>query len=453
MMLLPIDSFKQFKLMCSGTSQYVAGALKAHRSALRHSILISMRHLLRSVLAALAIASLVGKAESAPPPTDEMSVQTVALVTFGPGDYYWERFGHNAIVAGANSVSKRLAYNYGVFDFQESHFLVNFARGRMHYSLAAEPINDDIERYVAEGRSVTVQMLNLTPAQAAEVTSFLTWNAQPQNATYPYDYFLNNCSTKLRDVLNSALGGELERQLASQPASRTYRFDGIRLMSPVFWFALGLDMALGPRADRPLNRWQESFVPMELSSALDSVVVRDAQGKLLPLVSQKEVVFPGSLPSAPAAPVDFIRPFLAIGLGLAAALFCLARTALRRYRMTFRLVAIAWWMFCGLSGLLLAGLWILSDHRAAWENENLLLLNPLCLALAWAWWRAPRTARYLASLIAASTLVELIVRTLPGWYQSNLEFVALTLPAHVTLAALAWFRGTGADPSSRPVIA
>lgn len=155
--------------------------------------------------------------------TGAQSAPRVALVTFGPGRVYWERFGHNAIIVDDPSARTRIAYNYGVFDFEEKHFLLNFALGHMHYSLDAEPLDEELAPYVQEGRSVTVQILNLSRTQARQLATFLAWNAQPQNAGYRYDYLVNNCSTRVRDALNRVLGGALERQLARRPAPHTYR--------------------------------------------------------------------------------------------------------------------------------------------------------------------------------------------------------------------------------------
>ena len=370
--------------------------------------------------------------------TDQMSAPQVALVTFGPGRVYWERFGHNAIIVDDESAGTRIAYNYGVFDFEEKHFLLNFALGHMHYSLDAEPIDEELAPYVAEGRSVTVQTLNLRGEQARQLAAFLAWNAQPQNADYRYDYLVNNCSTKVRDALNRVLGGAIERQLARRPAPHTYRFDAVRLISPDFWLALGMDMGFGPKADRPLTLWQEGFVPVVLSRALRDVAVRGTNGGTLPLVSDEEVVLPGTLPAAPAAPRDLRLPFLAIGTAFGTLLLWLARRSGRAHRASFGLSAVAWWLICGLSGFVLAGLWGLTDHWAAWDNENLLPLNPLCLVLPVVWWRAPRIACYLVTLIAAAAVISLVIRTLPGLYQGNLAFIALAVPVHLVLAALSW---------------
>jgi hypothetical protein len=366
------------------------------------------------------------------------SAPQVALVTFGPGPVYWERFGHNAIVINDPSNGTRIAYNYGVFDFSEEHFLLNFALGHMHYSLDAEPLADDLAVYVGEGRAVTVQILNLTGAQARQLAAFLAWNAQPQNAEYRYDYFVNNCSTKVRDALNQVLGGAIEHQLASRPAPHTYRFDAVRLISPDFWLGLGMDMGLGPRADGPLNLWQESFVPMVLSRALRDAVVRDANGHQLPLVSDEQLVTPGRLPPEPAAPPELLLPFLAGAIAFSALLLWLAHGTSHFYRASFSVLAVVWWLICGFSGLVLAGLWGLTDHWAAWDNENLLLLDPLCLFLPVMWWRAPRIAFYLATLIGGAALFSLLIRALPGLYQGNLAFIALTAPVHLVLTVLAW---------------
>ena len=212
----------------------------------------------------------------------------------------------------------------------------------------------------------------------------------------------------------------------------------VRLTSPSFWLAVGMDMGLSRRADRPLTLWQESFVPMVLSRALRDVALPDTNGDTVLLVREEEVVLPGKLPPAPDQPADLRLLFLACGTALGALLPWLAHKRSRVCRASFRLLAITWWLTCGFSGLLLAGLWGLTAHWAARDNENLLLLDPLCLILPMLWWRAPRMAGFLAALIAAASLFSLVLRELPGFYQANLAFIALAVPVHVVLAALGW---------------
>jgi Domain of unknown function (DUF4105) len=375
----------------------------------------------------------IGFARAATP-----SAPQIALMTFGPGQLYWERFGHDAILVNDPTAGKQVVYNYGVFDFQQQHFLLNFARGHAQYRVIAEPLDDDLATYAAEGRSVTVQVLNLTPAQARWLAAFLAWNVRPENAQYRYDYYLSNCSTKVRDALNRVLGGILARELMRTRTPETYRFDTVRLISPDFWTALGMDAALGPKADRPLSLWQESFVPMVLSRALRQIRVRDGHGGTRPLVSDEQVVLPGRLPLPPTAPPHLGIPFLVVGLALAGLLLWLGHGKSRLNRVSFAILACAWWLICGFNGLVLATLWLLTDHWAAWGNENLLLLDPFCLILPLVWWTAPRAARWLGTLIALTAITSLAIRTLPALYQQDLPFIALAVPVHLSLAVLAW---------------
>ena len=119
----------------------------------------------------------------------------VSLITYGPGSIYWERFGHDAIEIRDTVSGQSVDFNYGVFDFDEHDFFLNFARGYMHYMIDAERSDADEREYIEAGRSVTTQRLALEPAQAAQLRDFLLWNLEPQNARYDYDYL----ARQLRD--------------------------------------------------------------------------------------------------------------------------------------------------------------------------------------------------------------------------------------------------------------
>src|SRR5690606_9371090 len=146
----------------------------------------------------------------------------IGLVTMAPGDVYWSRFGHNAILVAPEN-GPALLYNYGFFDFDEPGFLLRFLRGKMRYRLAALPAESDLATYRDEGRGVRLQWLALAPRAARELTDFLAWNAKPENAYYDYNYFTDNCSTRVRDALNRALGGSLEKILSANRLPITYR--------------------------------------------------------------------------------------------------------------------------------------------------------------------------------------------------------------------------------------
>ncbi len=140
----------------------------------------------------------------------------ISLMTYGPGDIYWERFGHDALEVRDTVSGESVAFNYGVFDFDQKGFLLNFARGIMAYRMDAENTQSDIDFYAGEGRYVRRQRLALDDAQKERLRRFLLWNIRPENAGYHYDYYVDNCTTRVRDALDDALDGAVSDQLHRQ---------------------------------------------------------------------------------------------------------------------------------------------------------------------------------------------------------------------------------------------
>ncbi len=365
----------------------------------------------------------------------------IGVVTMSPGEEYWSRFGHNAILVADDEAGSRISYNYGYFDFDQPGFLARFLRGEMLYRLVALPLDSDLRTYADEGRGVRLQWLNLSSGQAVALRDFLAHNALPENADYRYDYFTSNCSTKVRDALDLALGGGLRRQLESRSHGLTYRAEALRLGAGVPWLYAGMHAGLGPYADRPLSIWEESFVPQRLADALEDA--RTPEGA--PLVIARIDVLPNRLGLERAAAPSHRTRFAMAGLALALALaILLRRGAARIERGMGTVLAGIVWCFCGLGGLFLLALWLGTAHVAAWGNENLLLFDPLCLALLAALpalWRGDEAAHWLriaAVLALMAAGVALFLRFLPFRIQNNGDFVLLLLPVH---AVLAWRLG------------
>jgi hypothetical protein len=369
----------------------------------------------------------------------------VALVTFGPGTELWERFGHNAIlidVHGTNNDVRRL-YNYGMFDFAQQDFFLNFARGRMLYRIDATDPADDFPQYRAEGRWIVRQDLNLTPSQRAKLRDYLEWNSRPENAQYRYDYFTANCATRVRDALDDALDGQIHAQLIAPSRGFTYRMDTLRLMHPEPVLMVLMDAGLGPFADKRLSYWAESFVPMEFMRYVREVKVRDDAGNLVPLVARETIIDAGRLPEPPDYPSNWIWQALGIGIAIGLGLLALARSRARTWaRATFAASASLIALTCGIAGLVLIGLWTLTDHVSAWHNENILLLNPLCLLLVPAWiasararWQPTRFVKATSFLIAFLAAFEFFLKIYPSFPQDNRFWIALLLPIHAALAA------------------
>jgi hypothetical protein len=396
----------------------------------------------RVLRALLLLCCLLGSAALPAPASAQPSSPAIAgaataaprigLVTMEPGEIFFERFGHDAILVVDPATGRGTSYNFGFFDPGEPGFVGNFVRGVMRYHLVALPIEDDLAYYRRVGRGVGVQWLALEPAQARALAASLAFNARPENARYRYDYFRDNCATRVRDALDHALGGDLRRQLAGRSQGNTWRSESVRLAWPAKWMGLGFSLGLSGAADRPLSRWEESFVPMRLRDALRET--RRPDGR--PLVLSEQQLLPHTIGLPPAEMPTWRLPALVAGLVLLAGSRWLG---LRRPRLLAGL-ATGFWFVSGLLGAVMLYLWLGTDHWSGWGNENLLLLSPLALLAIPGGWRRMRGRdpgrRWpaLLWLLAGSAALAGFLEFLPFLRQENLEWVLLLLPLHLGLA-------------------
>jgi putative effector of murein hydrolase LrgA (UPF0299 family) len=381
------------------------------------------RLFLLCLLAALAGGAWAAPAENAP---------RIGVITMQPGEIFFERFGHDALVVADPSSGQATSYNFGYFDMTEPGFVKRFARGDMQYYLVSLPLEEDLAYYRDSGRGVNLQWLDLPPDRARALAAALAEHAKPENARYDYEYFTNNCSTKVRDMIDRAMGGALKSQLVGRSRGNTFRSEAVRLASPATWMWLGFDVGLGPYADTPMSRWEEAYVPMRLADSLREA--RNNEGR--PLVQDEVKLLPHRVAPEPEEQQRRWGSWLLAGL-LLAALIVAAAPRLPRGIAAF---ALALWVICGVTGLVLVFLWGFTEHQAAWANRNLLLFNPLCLLLvpagiallrrrslaAWQSW--------LIVAIAAGAGLAWFLHWLPLALQYNQSWIALLLPVHAALA-------------------
>ncbi|GAB2522471.1 DUF4105 domain-containing protein [Lysobacter humi (ex Lee et al. 2017)] len=374
-----------------------------------------------AMLLLLVAALFAGAAAAAP---------RIGVATMQPGEIFWERFGHDAIVVVDPDTGAATSYNFGYFDLTEPGFVGNFVRGRMRYRLVALPLEEDLVLYRDEGRGTRIQWLDLTEAQATALARDLEVNARPENAVYTYDYFRDNCATRVRDAVDRALGGALKRALVARSQGSTYRSEAVRLASPAPWMWLGFDIGLGPAADVPLSRWDEAFVPMRLAAALREIRI---DGR--PLVREETDVLPHRIAPEPAEHARPVWPWLAAGLAIAALLVAGRRRAPR----SVAAFAVAFWLVAGLLGALMLFIWAGTTHRFGWANHNLFLLNPIAwlllpggIALLRGGTPGPVFRASLAA-VAAIALVGVFVSWFPGAVQDNTRWIALLVPVHLAL--------------------
>ena len=382
----------------------------------------------------LALLLLMGSLVAAAQEQTSTSQIRIGVATMQPGEIFWERFGHNAIVVDDPSRGVPLSYNFGFFDLAEPGFVGRFVRGEMEYMLAVLPFEQDLAYYRDTGRGVSIQWLDLPPARAEALARSLAVNALPQNARYGYDYFTDNCSTRVRDALDEALGGLLRDRLdaPATAGTNTWRSEAVRLASPAGWMWLGFDLGLGPRADVPLTAWQEAFVPMRLADSLRGLRLADGR----PLVRAEQQLLPHRISPEPAALQRTWWPYALAGLLLAAGIVAVGRWRPR----VLAAAALPFWTLCGVLGLLMLFLWCCTAHWAGWENRNLLVYGPLCLLVLPGGWRIARgrpPGRWFVpalAVIAGAAAVALALHVALG-AQDNLRWIALLLPVHLALWA------------------
>lgn len=366
-----------------------------------------------------AIVLLTGFAP-APAFAEDADIPQAWLLTYGPGEIYWQRFGHNAIWIRDPSLGLDHTFNFGFFDFEQRGFLRNFILGRLNYFAAARPAQVELAEYIDADRSIRAQRLDLEPGQVVVLTEHLLDQVSPEHREYLYDYYRHNCSTRIRDAIDLVLGGTMRERLVAQPAALNYRDHTRRLTGMDYWLYLGLETGLGSPVDRANNRWEEAFIPGELADAMEAM---ENSLTARPLVIEDVMLHGSNLQAPPSAPESHWARYLATSL----LLLVLAALGVRFVpRFTWRGVALVWMSLAGLLGAVLAFLWCCTDHWASTLNLNLLLLNPLWLFVA----LIPVLRRPGAWLMLGCGVLALLAPWLPP-AQYNTDVVALILPLNV----------------------
>jgi len=397
--------------------------------------------------------ALTGGAQTSPEPGSEL---TIYLMTMGAGDEVWEKFGHNAIWVHNTLTHSDVAYNWGLFDFDSKDFLPRFLKGDMLYWMGGFDLESTIDVYRQANRPVWAQELNLTPAQRSSLVQFIEWNERPENRFYHYDYYRDNCSTRVRDALDRVLGGVIRRASEHVPSGTTYRTHTQRLTQDDKWVYVGTLLGLGQPVDRPITRWEEMFLPVRLRNDIRGIRVRDSTGASVPLVKNEMTLFASTRPPEAEAPSTHIPVYFIAGMLVLFVALMLRRMAdggSNGARVGLLLFAGVWNLVVGIFGTLLAALWLFTNHVYSYYNENLLQANELSLILAVMVFASLRkktraggeivspTTELIAWMVAAVAALGFVIQILPAFYQVNGEIIAMILPAHVGIALALWHRG------------
>ncbi|MEM6523299.1 MAG: DUF4105 domain-containing protein [Bacteroidota bacterium] len=297
----------------------------------------------------------------------------IRAITVGPyqGEVY-SAFGHSGIrvVDPVNRINA--FYNYGIFDYDQPNFYLHFARGFLNYRLAVTDYDRVLNYYAYhQDRYFHEQILNLDSAQNQKLFEFLVWNAKPENMYYYYDYFYDNCATRVRDAIEDTFEGKVE--FDGSYISTDYT---IRDLTDVYlphqpWGDLGIDLCLGLPMDKKATPYMYMFLPDYIESTFNNATILK-NGKKVPLVRNTIITY------SPKGNVSIIKTWIT-PLVAFIALFVvggmLTFWAYKKGKSLFWFDATLFSVL-GLVGWLLFLLWVATDHKAAARNMNLLWAIP-----------------------------------------------------------------------------
>lgn len=399
-----------------------------------------LRAPIRRYLAVIAVllSALFAPRPAAAEPGDEL---TVYVLTFGPGDHAFFKFGHDAIwihneAAPKSSALKRdPVYNWGTFAFGDPALIPKFVRGKFMYWLSKQPIGLTVRLYQSENRSVEAQELNLTAAQKKALFDALEENAKEENKYYKYDYYRDNCATRVRDAIDRVIGGKL-KEASQGPATMTWRHHTLRLTQDDAVLSMALTVVMSNVIDRPLNQWEEMFLPAYVQEGMRRAKVPGPDGAEIPLVKSER-----SLATSTRPPVHTERPSwliwnLLAGALLGGAVFLAARSAKTSLPARVGLGILLFLAgFLSILGVLFVFVWVATDHEVGWHNENILQLVPwgvvlmgYAVGVARLRPRSVRRARLVVMAAAGASIFGLVWKVLPWMRQDNYWIIAFAIP-------------------------
>lgn len=318
-------------------------------------------------------------------PTAQDDPLTVEILTFGPGTHPFTRFGHNAIRIIDRRAGTDMVYNFGTFTFDSPRLILDFLAGRLRYWLSRSSMASAEALYRRENRDIEAQELNLSAEQKRELATRLEVNARPENRNYRYDYFADNCSTRVRDALDAVLQGRL-RASAVGPGTMSLRSHALRMAADDLPLYTALLIVLGPRTDRPIDEWAEAFLPEMLQRTLRTAPAwRGAEGSggTGHLVKSERVIFADDRAAALREPPNRVPAFLGIGVIAGLLVFLLGHLGGRfpAGRVVFGVVLAGLGLTLGGVGAFLTLSWSFTPHVVVYRNENVLLFAPFTLSL------------------------------------------------------------------------
>ncbi|MDA0279654.1 MAG: DUF4105 domain-containing protein [Proteobacteria bacterium] len=392
------------------------------------------------------------------------------LITVDVGDKVWDNFGHTALRVIDENTNTDVVFNWGLFRINGGpvSFSYNFFKGIMNYELGTQSPSQEFAMYRSQERSVWQDKINLTNPQKEILYRRLLWNLQPENIVYPYQYFFDNCTTRVRDYLNEALSSRITAQTSNYDLpTLTFRDQVQGHYESVALIGFSLDVLMNSNIEAPLSQWDEMFLPLKLRERLylieSDVAENGVRNKLLSDPQEIMLFAPPTVETDPyqIASVGLLAPVLMLLLMLKKipmSYFAThSRIGLKFPSINYRLLGllgIVTALFSGIYGILMLGSWFVSQHLDLHHNINLLLFWPtdllgLIVAMRWLvfckpWPMTHNSTPFLNYYMMAHLLSMMAyagVTFLQLIEQSTMDIAVYVLPGFALFTVLIWLVG------------
>jgi len=325
----------------------------------------------QKILSALRICCIVGILGCLPISQALAQTYQISLITCDPGDELYSTFGHSAIRVLDTDSGRDLVFNYGTFDFNTPFFYVKFTRRTLDYQLALTTFEQFLYEYNYFKRSVREQVLDLNPQQTNAIVDFLRVNYEPENRKYRYDFFYDNCSTRIRDMMETVLGENLKWNEPTNAETKTFRNLIDEYVYPLPWSDLGIDLALGAVIDQDASEREKLFLPDYLSYAFDrATIVGDGPSRSL--IREENIIY--DFPERAGSSNFLLSPYFLFWM-LAILFGVFTYIGFKRKRLYLGL-DIGLLGVMGILGILVVYLWFFTAHSQTKSNWNILWAFP-----------------------------------------------------------------------------
>ncbi len=305
-------------------------------------------------------------------PNEENCNLRLSLLTCTPGTELYSTFGHSAIRVTDISAGTDIIFNYGTFDFNDPAFLPKFVRGKLLYFVSIDEFKNFLDQYNYEKRGITEQVLDLSCAVKKKLLIALHDNAKEENRYYKYDFVYDNCTTRLRDIIFSAVKDRVDTKNIRPKDEVTFR----NLIHEYldnghhYWSKLGIDILLGSPLDKKLSNSEAMFLPDYLLKAFDSTTLNSK-----PFVTEKIPILKSTMP------VDKSPSFTPFWFFTVLFLIIAILSFVKKAARFFIFFDFILFFLSGALGLLLLFMWFGTDHQACRNNINLIWAFPAHLII------------------------------------------------------------------------